>query len=381
MTAKAWWWGAGAWLILRLVTTLAVTFSTSQLDAGPTVAVPGYRPPEMSGAVEILAAPWLRSDSLWYLKIATQGYRGSDSTLAFFPAYPALVAALTSVFPNELVAGLIVSNFATLAGLVLLFRFIERTVNERAARAAVVGLAVFPTAFFFVAPYAEAVLLAAGAGALLASSAGRPWIAFFTGAIAGASRPFGVLITIPMAAVIWSRPTEKSRSWPAALGPIVGLAAWVAYAAYITGDLMAAVNVQTSWQRSPVFFGETLWLGVSAWRRFAATEFGPYMLFDLVATLFGISLIPLSAYAARRSGLRRLGPGLAIYGAVALLAPLSLPFLGRPLLSNPRFVLALFPLFVAYALIPRQARIPLALLTAAGLFIGTSVFIAARPLY
>ena len=73
--------------------------------------------------------------------------------------------------------------------------------------------------------------------------------------------------------------------------------------------------------------------------------------------------------------------GLLGYGALAILAPLSSPFPGRPLLSFPRFVLALFPLFVGVAAIPKRLRLPLAVVSAGGLAWGTAMYVGARPLF
>jgi hypothetical protein len=381
MTVRAWRWGLTAWLVLRVVATAAAWFSLHELHIGPTVGVPGYRPPHLSGMGAMLAGAWLRADALWYLKIATQGYGQGGGTLAFYPAFPMLVALVNRLVGNELWAGLLVANAGCLVGFTLLYSFFELAGGAAAARAGVIAAAVFPTAFFLVAPYGESMFLLFGAASLLAASKGRSAWALAAGALAALSRPFGVLIAIPLAGLAWAAKSGGRARWLIPLGPVAGAAAWFIYAGQISHEPLTALHVQAQWQRAPAFFGATLISGFKVWHQYQASDLGPYMLFDLVATLLGIAAVVLGGLFLFKAGKRRLALAIAVYGFAALLAPLSLPFAPRPLMSNPRFVLALFPVFIGVALLPRKIQIPLAVLSAAGLFVATAVYVAARPLF
>jgi hypothetical protein len=365
---------------LRLVTLLA-TFSISFFDPIPTVDVPGYRPPELTGLSREIAGPWLRADALWYLKVATQGYAKDDGTLAFFPAFPALTWVLDRLIGNEAVAGLVAANLACLAGLILLFAFVQGLVDTKLARTTVFGAALFPTAFFFVAPYGEPMLLATGSAALFFALRGKSMASFAAGMLAALSRPFGVAIALPLAAM--ASQGKGWRRWIAPLGPLVGLGAWVLYAWRLTGNPAALLDIQGNWQRELSPFWETLVAGLTSWREWSETAYGSYYLFDLAATLFGLALIPLVLLSVRRYAPKRtrIGYGLAAYGIATLAVPLSLPFLPRPMLSNPRFVLALFPLFLGLAVLPGKVRIVLSGASAIGLFVATAVYLAGRPLF
>lgn len=381
MDAQAIRWGSAAWIALRLLTMLAVS-ALRFLEPGPNVEVPGYRPPALSGIANEVAGPWLRADALWYLKIATSGYRPDDGSLAFFPAFPALIWLVNLAVGNEAIAGLLVANLASWAGLILLFAFVSRLVGPGAAAATVCAVALFPTAFFFVAPYGEAVLLVAGSAALLLALRGRTVGSFFAGFVAALSRPFGAAIALPLAAM--SANSAGARRWIAPLGPVAGLAAWAGFTWRLTGDPLALMRIQGNWLRRPVPFWDTLFQGFVSWRRWAGTELAGYLLFDLAATLFGLMLIPLVVVALRRlRGLqaRGAGYGLAAYGVAVMGLSLSLPFLPRPLMSNPRFVLALFPLFVGVVLVPPKLRAILLAASAIGLVFAAVVFLAGRPLF
>jgi hypothetical protein len=370
----SWKWGLGAWAALRLLASAAGAFAVAFLDVGETVDVPGYRPPEAAP----WASMWLRADALWYLKIAAQGYGAEGSEVgafAFFPAFPMLTRLVTPAFGgNELYAALFVANAACALGFVACYSLFRRLGGDSSARAGVVALAVFPTSFFLVAPYAEPLLVASGAAALLAALKGRGPAAVLLGVVAALSRPFGVLLAIPLMGI------GGRKRWWMGLGPVAGAAAWWGWVAWNTGELLGAVRVQTIWQRQIVFPPVTLLRGVREWLRLASQDLGLYFLLDLIAAVFAIALVVAVVVLLRRRGP---GPrwGTAAYGAAVLLIPLAAPFPPRPLLSLPRFVLANFPGFAGAGLVPKGWRIPLAVLSAAGLLAATAAYVAAGPIF
>ncbi|MGI8426297.1 MAG: hypothetical protein ACR2FO_04305 [Actinomycetota bacterium] len=379
-------WGIGCWAALRVVASAGAWYSVNYLRMNPAVQTPGYTPPVVRGGfAEVLLGPWLRQDALQYLKIATEGYHDTAS-LAFYPAFPLLTGGLAKLVGNELIAGLVVANLACLVGFVLLFAFVEKAAGISAARSAVGGLAVFPTAFFLVAPYGEAVLLAAGAGALLAALTGRPVLAFFLGVVAALSRPFGVLLFLPLLAIAFG--SDKKTRWLAPAGPLVGIAVWIGFAGFVAQDPWAAFSVQANWQRAPEFFPVTLVNGFTYWRKSIGSGFENYFLLDLAAAIFALGILPAAARIYRSGsgnqmdrGQRMLTWGMVAYGLAVLIVATSSPFPPRPLLSLPRFALALFPLFAAFGLVHHRVRIPLAAASAGGLFIATAVYVASRPLF
>jgi hypothetical protein len=377
---QAWWWGAGAWLVLRIVTTSASLASAAWVKGGATVGVPGYAPPELTGAAGRLAGVWLRSDALWYLKVASAGYGTEPGSYAFLPAFPQLVRVLRPLFGgNELYAGLFAANVACILGFVLLYRFVETLLDGEAARSAVVGLALLPTAFFLVVPYGEPVLLAAGAGALVAAQRGQFEVAAAAAAVAALSRPFGALLALPLAGLAWGR---GWRAWIAPAGSAVGAAVWLTLAGAGLNDPLGALHVQAMWQRSPGAPWTTIVHGVRSWWAYRATGLAPYFLLDVAAVVFALALTAgLVVLLRRRNVGAPVAAGLAGYAALTILLPLSNPFPGRPLLSFPRFLLALFPAFAACSLIPRRLRLPLAVASAGGLAWATAMFVAARPIF
>lgn len=377
-------WGGGAWLALRIVATLAAWASLSWLHQDPTVQVGGYSPPVLHGVLRVLAGPWLRADALWYLRIAEAGYKGNGGTYAFLPLFPMLVRLVKPLTAGQpLYAGLLVANAACLVGFIWLYAFVKKLAGRRAAQAAVVGLALFPFSFFLVAPYGEALLLAAGAGALLLAAEDHPVLAGLAGAAAALSRPFGVFIAIPLGAYLLTSHHWRRPSWYLApVGPAAGFAGWLAWSGSQLHDLLGALHVQTGWQRTFMLPWATLDAGVRTWVSYRSSFYGPYMLMDVAATCFALVLTVVAAVVVRRrGGSAWLTVALAAYGAAVLVVPMSSPFIPRPLMSLPRFVLALFPLFIAYDAIWAKLRIPLAVVSAGGLAWATALYVAARPIF
>jgi hypothetical protein len=399
--------------VLRVISSAAAWYAISHMHVGRTVAVPGYAVPAHRGMGRTLLDPWLRSDALWYLKIAVHGYGdGSGPSFAFFPAFPIATRLLRFILGgDELLAALAVASLATIGGLFFLYQFSRELMSDNAARATVAGFVLFPTAFFLVSPYGESVFFFASTGALWMILRKRYLAAFLFGALAGLSRPTGFVLTLALAGFAIAQSRERihvadvddgslphlstaqgsgtrkdlvfsaSSASTAALSPLAGLALWVMYTAIRLGDPLAFIHAQTYWQRSLMAFPLTISKGVESWFAFRATDYGPYFLVDLLALIFCIALIAAVVVVSGRNQVRFEGVGLASFGAALLLLPLTSVFLARPLLSMPRFALGLAPLFVVYAGISKKLRIPLALLSAAASFAATAVFVAARPLY
>ena len=107
-----------------------------------------------------------RQDALWFLRIASRGYVSHDGSAAFFPLYPLairVVAWLPGVEPRRRRADRLerlVPRRADRAARAHPAR-VRRRGRRRLARRTVLFLAIFPTAFFFLAPYTEAPVPAA----------------------------------------------------------------------------------------------------------------------------------------------------------------------------------------------------------------------------
>src|SRR4030081_2658166 len=93
------------------------------------------------GAVgDVLAAPVVRWDAVWYLHIAEHGYPHTTEA-AYFPLYPLLVHVVGFVARSEVVGAALVSLVAFFVALVALHRLTELELGAAAARRTVILVA------------------------------------------------------------------------------------------------------------------------------------------------------------------------------------------------------------------------------------------------
>src|SRR5689334_1899057 len=111
-----------------------------------------------SSPLSTLWQAWNRWDTGHFTSIATQGYVNVLKT-AFFPLYPLLMRALMIVIHNALVAGLLISDISGFVALLVLYQLVREDFDQERALRTVLYLAIFPTAFFLMAAYNEALFL------------------------------------------------------------------------------------------------------------------------------------------------------------------------------------------------------------------------------
>src|SRR5581483_6042753 len=154
--------------------------------------VPPLRPVSVPGWHSLFTA-WERFDGLWFLRIAAEGYRSSDGSAAFFPLYPLLTRAVSFLIGHHpFAAALIVSNASFAGALCALYLLTASDRSEPVARTTVLFLAVFPTAFFFFAPYSESLFLLLAVTAFWGARTRRWAVAGAAGALAALTRNVGI---------------------------------------------------------------------------------------------------------------------------------------------------------------------------------------------
>jgi len=317
-------------------------------------------------------SPLARWDAVWYLRIARSGYGGSDASTAFFPLYPLLVRVggeLGGGSPAALLlSAYLIALAAFLAALVLLWRLVSLELGRPLARPTLLLLAVFPAALYFGAPYSESLFLLASVGAFYAARTGRFALAGGAAFAAAATRSAGVLLLVPLALLWWQQPERRpgQLAW-LALGPL----AVVLYAAYLglaEGNALGFLHVQDAWYRD--FAGPLggVWDGIVAGfdgaRQLLSGSRQPVYFKQAggdpfrVATVNLMLLVTLAFALVSAVGVwRRLPRAYGAWVAVALLLPLSFPVGPQPLMSLPRFLAVLFPIFMWLAIVCEERRL------------------------
>ena len=379
------------------------------------VARHGYQPvssvirdPRFAEALHGLAGrlvnPWAHWDGVWFVRIASTGYRHPDSQ-AFFPLYPLLVHLLAPLVGGYyVIAGMIVSLVAFAVTMVLLYKLSSRLFDPSVAAWTVAFIAWFPTSFVFSAVYSESLFLMLCVAAFWFASTRRWLVAGIAGFFAALTRNSGVLLVVPLLLLYgrevgWSWRSLSLR-WPRDLRLAsllllpAGLLVYMAYLKAEFGNALMFSTVERHWHRhlgDPIgtivdgyhaallaaqqvedvhrSFFQSLLPGSHA-QAIIVYEIAPF-----AALVFALLLLVL--------GLRRLPAAYSAWIAISLLVPLFYPTELRPLYSLHRFMLLVFPLFMVEAVITRRVgwiRWLLLGISAAALVYCTFAFAAFAPI-
>ncbi len=371
---------AAVWLGVGIIVWLLALWGPALLEDNRGQGVPGWPPPRPASTPAALGSALERWDGLWYLRIATDGYRPGDGSAAFFPLYPVLVRAVTPILGGHpLAAALLLSHAAALGALVLVYRAVAEDHGRAAARRAVLYLGLFPTSFFLYAPYPESLLLLTSVASMWFARQRRWAGAGAAAALASATKAAGLVLVLPLAVEALrafrahprGRPRIASVVEPlaAVAAAPLGAASYLLYWHLRFSDAFAPLTDQALWLRTPSWPWDTLAdATVAAWRSLGAFPGGYHMIDWLI-------VCPMLALALWATPRLPAAQGLYVWGA--LLPPLLFVFPGRPLMSLPRFLLALWPLFAALALLIVRPgpRLVLASVSCGGLAVLTVLYV------
>src|SRR5215217_1672527 len=386
-----------AWRVFwttRLAVLLVAVFAA--LSFGPATGglaaenAAKFDTPHLTQALaDPLLAPLARWDAVWYLRVAETGYGESEARAAFFPLYPLLVRTLATPFGASpaalLVAAHAVALAAFLAGLNLLYRLVVLELGRALARPALLLLAVFPAALYFGAPYAESLFLLLAVGAFYAARSGHWAWAGTCAALASATRSAGLLLLIPLAMLWWgSRPRRPRDAAWLLLAPL-GIGAYAAWLGFVEGDALRFLDVQEAWSRELSVPLAGAWDGlvaaVDGVRQLASGSRTPVYFEAAAGDPFRIAAINVMLFVTLVFAVvacvgvwRRLPRAYGAWVAASLLLPLTFPVTPQPLMSLPRFVAVLFPLFMWLAIVCDERRNTE--LVAAGFAVGLGIFTA-----
>jgi hypothetical protein len=411
-------------LITQLAATLAyrfgefrsVQFNGEWTALEPSIAEEssayGLIRPALDGWQHWLVEPFRNWDGTWYSLIAERTYSPElSATAAFFPLYPWLMQLGSDVtgLPVETV-GWIVSHLAFLGALVMAYKLIRMDFSEKIARWSLVALAVFPTAFFFSAVYTESLFFFLSVTTLWAARKNDWLLAVIMCFFATMTRSAGIMLGAPLAVLFIQQHGWDLRRWfPKAFLAIIPPMGLVIFGWFLTTrglEFLDWQQQQWQWNRFSAHPGRTFqcvfqgcdatvrsinggtyeatvhpwsfqWLenlfSNLSWSYVTSTEFrymfGQSQVMDVVVTILAFALIII--------GLKKLPLYYSFWTIPPMIVPLLAPSSVFPLMSMPRFVLPLLPLFVmAVLLVQNHRRLAIGLATASGvlLFLLTTQF-------
>ncbi|MCC5477617.1 glycosyltransferase family 39 protein [Streptomyces barringtoniae] len=335
--------------------------------------------------VKNLAHSW---DSRWYLHIAAQGYghkiwitpQGAvQSDWAFFPLYPGLIRALTTVLPfTPGQAALLISWIAAGVAAYGVYAIGHLLYGRGVATALVALWAAMPHSVELTIAYTESLFAALAIWSLYCVLKGRWLWAGALAALAGLSRPSGFAVAgaVCIAAayeVVRQRGRAPASVWAGAVLAPLGWLGYVLWVGSQTGDLLGGYfKVQSAWDSRFDF-------GVGSARFLKALLLhGGGAVYPAAVVIVAAGVLLFALLCLERAPL-----ALVVFAGVLVLLVVGG---SGSFSSKPRFLLPAFPLLIPMAraltrtwrVRPAHAVVVYAGLTAASLLFGAFVTVVAH---
>lgn len=324
-------------LLLAVIAYIALTFFSHHIVPGTWRALPDQ--PWLDG--------WLRWDSGWYHQIATQGYDrvvlpGHQSNTAFFPLLPSLANVLSWIIGSVAWSGLIVSHVSTLIASTVLFYLVRDRFGYSVAVRTLILLYCFPYSFYLNSFHTEPLFLCLVVCSFFYAERGQLWKAAVFAAAASATRNIGVLLTIGLAiSYLESIEFKPARIDARALFLLLCPSGLLLHMLYLWQH--CGTPWQFVWsQAAPGWAGGALLGSGSA-------SLSPALLWRLVGHPQLLLFVVPSLWLLWRAR-SQLPLSYLAWATVTLLISISSPG------SLGRFLVVLFPVFVAAALRPLSRR-------------------------
>ena len=338
-TDNRWLWvPALAFLVTRLGIVAIAALSVSLIPES-TTPTPYHLRGQENVLVDLLGSRW---DTGFYVSIATEGYRYEGVPLpsvAFFPLLPLLMRLLGGLTGDVVPAGILISNVALLAAMMLLYRLTDEQFGSSTASRAVWYTLIFPMSFFGSAIYTESLFLLCAIGAFYAARRGHWAIAALLGVCLTMTRLVGIIIA-PVLLVEWlmqrrraDAPIPQFRALSAAFLAPLGLLIYMVYLRQTFGDPLAFVHASAAWARVPQPVPQLI-------NELLHASGGPNVLNDWIDLLAVAAFLVLGIVLLTEE---RWSEGLFV--VLGALIPLS----SGLLMSQRRYMWILFPAFILLA--------------------------------
>lgn len=285
---------------------------------------------------------FFRWDSGWYRNIVLNGYRykaEAPSSVAFYPLFPYLSRWLGVVLGSPFVAGLVISNVATIGGLYYLLRLGAEKFDEAIAERAAVLLLVFPTSFFLSAFYTEGLFFGLAAASMFYFFRGRYVACGLLGGLSMLTRSSGVVLFGALALdLAYDLYRKRLRFHPGMLGLLfvpLGLGVFMLILKVQVGDPFAFMKVMVHWNRGHALPWVPLFRAFGKLTPLLPERFEDAQ--EVLDALTAIGFLGIGAAMVRK--------GYPIAMSTLVLGGVLFPLTTDKLESMGRYVLCLFPTF------------------------------------
>jgi Dolichyl-phosphate-mannose-protein mannosyltransferase len=332
-------------------------------------------------------------DGRWYLMIAQHGYpqhifnEGDGSRWAFFPAFPAAVRGAAELTRLSLPDAATLAAFVFgLTSALAIWLAVREVFGDLLADRAVLLYVFCPVAYVLSLGYTEGLFITVSALCLYAL-ARRWWItAALSACVAGLTRNAGIVVVLAVLVTVVPAAWRGRALRPAAAAAIapVGIASFMAYGWAMVGTPVAFLHAERFWHGQHfVWFVTPVEALVSALHQGpTGASFVPDAMAGAALVLGFVGIWLLDRMQGRP---RLVSSGMA--GAINVPAAWWVYTVGTMLVaysayytdSIPRYAMAAFPLFVAFAWkVPARFAVPLAAVMA---FLQCVLFVVVMGVY
>lgn len=320
-----------------------------------------------------LIYPWANFDGVHYLSIAGSGY--NNENLGFFPLFPAVIGLTSSLFGGgetfgaiQFFAGFLLSNLAFLAALFVLYKLIELDYSLKIAKFTILFLLVFPTSFFFVSIYSESLFLLLTLLSFYFARREKWFLAGIFAMLTTLTRLVGITI-LPALLFEFFKPffqppflqprrfhAPNLRGWtrailaglPILLIPI-GFLGFALYNRMLTNDAFYFIKAHGTLANSRSV--ETVILIPQTVFRYGKILLSfSYMHFEWWIALLELATFVFVAALLFVAWKKKVRLSYILFALIAFLIPVS----SGTFTGLPRYVLVLFPIFIALALVKNR---------------------------
>ena len=328
------------WLFLvNIFALLALNRFNLKSDTAYTWIDPLKTAQEQSWNPISLHARW---DSFFYTDIAKRGYHLTPgdtlSNVVFFPLYPFLIHTIAPFAVGDFIlAGWLISIFSLIGAVIIFYKLLREFHPTIDPEAPILYLLIFPTAFFLNTVYTESLFLLFSLLTFYYALKGRFGMAGIFGLLAALTRVTGILLFIP---ILWEfyrrygiRKVFSFSFLPTLLIPL-GTFSFFLYHYFAFGDLFLFLRVESAWGRAFQFNTDH------------------FLLFShpSVANLFLDVLFTVFALATLYLVFKQKWVSYGLY----ILATIGLALSTGTFMSIGRYIVVLFPMYIALATIRNQ---------------------------
>lgn len=297
-------------------------------------------------------------DSVWYVKIAKEGYASSGehaNLIVFYPLYPFLMKIVTFITRNYFVSGVLISNVCFGVAVYFMYRLALLEMNQGEAKDSVLALLLYPFGVFLGGVFTESLFIMLMILGLYFIRK-RNWLAAgIVGLLAALSRSQGIVLLVPAVYELCMETVRQyqtitdtqekkkllKRTLPQGLALLLipfGTILYLLLNYFVQGDCFAFV----AHQAAEPWYNVSHWISDNLAQHYnMALEYGSlgYIIYWVQIALYFIGVVAIFY------GLyRKMRPSyMACAGAYIFLS-----YLHGWLISGPRYMLSCIPLYLVY---------------------------------